>query len=114
LRSWRVNSIFDETGRFAPEYDETDEQIHEGEMVVEAIGQMSDVSLLGNKLTEALEWERGRIKADADGRTSVDWLWCAGDCVHGPDVVHAVADGHRVATSIGERLSQQGTPAGAD
>jgi glutamate synthase (NADPH/NADH) small chain len=83
-------------------------------MVVEAIGQMSDVSLLGNRLTEALEWNRGRIKADADGRTSVDWLWCAGDCVHGPDVVHAVADGHRVATSIGERLSQQGTPAGAD
>jgi glutamate synthase (NADPH/NADH) small chain len=107
LKTWRVVSIFDEEGRFAPKFDESDEQIHEGEMVVEAIGQMSDVSLLGEELTEALEWNRGRIQADADGCTSVDWLWCAGDCVHGPDVVHAVADGHRVAASIGQKLNQQ-------
>ncbi|MBT4075382.1 MAG: hypothetical protein HOE78_02260, partial [Gammaproteobacteria bacterium] len=39
-----------------------------------------------------------------DGRTSEDWLWSAGDCVNGPDVVHAVADGHRVAASIEQQL----------
>ncbi|MBF0254918.1 MAG: FAD-dependent oxidoreductase [Gammaproteobacteria bacterium] len=109
LKTWKVLSIFDEQGRFAPKYDPSDEQLHEGEMVVEAIGQMADVSLLGEQLTEALEWNRGRIQVDEDCRTNQPWLWCAGDCVKGPDVVHAVADGHRVAKSIQQMFSQQET-----
>ncbi|HBE93469.1 MAG TPA: oxidoreductase, partial [Gammaproteobacteria bacterium] len=100
LTTLGVVSIFDEDGRFAPRYDETDEQLHKAEMVIESIGQMSDVSLFGDDLTEQLEWNRGRLQVDDDGRTSVAWLWSAGDMVHGPDVVHAVADGHRVAASI--------------
>jgi glutamate synthase (NADPH/NADH) small chain len=36
---------------------------------------------------------------------SVSWLWSADDCVAGPDVVHAVADGHRVSQSINDYLS---------
>ncbi|MET0089968.1 MAG: FAD-dependent oxidoreductase [Candidatus Thiodiazotropha sp.] len=107
LRTWKVRSIFDEQGRFAPAYDEADEIIHPGSMVIEAIGQMSDVSLLGEALTESLEWNRGRLKVDENGRTSADWLWAAGDCVNGPDVVHAVADGHRVAASIEAWLSSK-------
>ena len=105
LRTWRVLSIFDEQGRFAPTYDESDEQIHPGEMVVEAIGQAADVELLGEELKESLEWSRGRLKVDEHGRTNLDWLWAAGDMVRGPDVVSAVADGHRVAASINEYLS---------
>lgn len=104
LKTWKVNSIFDEEGRFAPSYDESDELIHEAEMLVEAIGQMTDVTLLGEELTEALEWNRGRIQIDDNGRTSESWLWAAGDCVTGPDVVSAVAAGHKVAASIDEAL----------
>ncbi len=100
LKTWRVKAIFDEQGRFAPSYDETDEQIHPGSMIVEAIGQMTDASLLGLALTEELSWQRGRIQVDEGGRTSEPWLWAAGDMVRGPDVVTAVADGHRVAASI--------------
>ena len=100
LKTWKVKAIFDEQGRFAPSYDETDEQFHPGEMVVEAIGQMTDASLLGDALTEKLAWNRGRLQVDASGRSSEDWLWAAGDMVRGPDVVSAVADGHRVAASI--------------
>jgi glutamate synthase (NADPH/NADH) small chain len=95
-----VNAIFDEQGRFAPSYDETDEQFHEGEMVIEAIGQMTDTALLGDELSQKLAWDRGRLQVDAGGRSSEAWLWAAGDMVRGPDVVTAVADGHRVATSI--------------
>ncbi|NCA68834.1 MAG: FAD-dependent oxidoreductase [Sphingobacteriia bacterium] len=105
LRTWRVLSIFDEQGRFAPVYDPTDEQIHECDMVVEAIGQSADVECLGASLTERLEWQRGRLKVDAQGRTNLPWLWAAGDMVRGPDVVSAVADGHRVAASIHAQLS---------
>jgi glutamate synthase (NADPH/NADH) small chain len=105
LRTWRVLSIFDDQGRFAPAYDESDTQFHAGEMVIEAIGQTSDVSLLGEALTERLEWSRGRLRVDADGRTSEPWLWAVGDMVRGPDVVSAVADGHRAAASIDSYLS---------
>ena len=100
LKTWRVRAIFDEQGRFAPSYDESDEQIHAGSLVVEAIGQMTDASLLGDALTEQLAWQRGRLQIDAGGRTSEPWLWAVGDMVRGPDVVTAVADGHRAAASI--------------
>jgi glutamate synthase (NADPH/NADH) small chain len=95
-----VLSIFDAQGRFAPRHDESDEQIHEGEMVIEAIGQAAEVEFLGEALTERLEWSRGRLEVDDQGRTNLPWLWAAGDMVRGPDVVSAVADGHRVAASI--------------
>lgn len=104
LRSWRVKSIFDAQGRFAPHFDEQDEQLHDCCMVVEAIGQMADVELLGEELTEQLEWQRGRLKVNEQCRTSEAWLWAAGDMVKGPDVVHAVADGHAVAQSMAEYL----------
>lgn len=104
LTTWKVTAIFDAQGRFAPRYDSTDSQFHPGAMVVEAIGQMSDISLLGPTLTETLAWQRGRLQVSAEGRTSVPWLWAAGDMVRGPDVVSAVADGHRVAVSIGAYL----------
>jgi glutamate synthase (NADPH/NADH) small chain len=100
LRTWAVTSIFDDKGRFAPHYNEDDECIHPADMVIEAIGQMADVSLLGEHLTEELEWNRGRLAIDEAGRTSLPWLWAGGDAVAGPDVVHAVADGHRMAKSI--------------
>lgn len=105
LKTWKVLSIFDENHRFAPKYDAADEQIHAGEMIAEAIGQMMDVTILGEALTERLEWERGRIRIDGNGRTSERWLWSAGDCVKGPDVINAVADGHRVAASIHQALT---------
>ncbi len=109
LRTWRVISIFDEQHRFAPKYDDGDERVHEGEIIIEAIGQMTDTGLFGEALTEALAWNRGRLQVDADCRTSQPWLWAAGDMVHGPDVVHAVADGHRAARSIHEYLTSGAT-----
>lgn len=107
LKTWKVLSIFDAQKRFAPTYDDSDETIHACDTVIEAIGQFSDTSLLGDALTEKLEWNRGRIQVDSNGRTSESWLWSAGDCVNGPDVVHAVADGHRVAASINVMLKEK-------
>jgi len=104
LKTWKVLSILDKNNRFAPTYDDSEETVHACDTVIEAIGQFSDTSLLGEELTEKLEWDKGRIKIDTNGRTSESWLWSAGDCVNGPDVVHAVADGHRVAASINTML----------
>lgn len=108
LRTWAVTSIFDDKGRFSPHYNEDDETIHPADMVIEAIGQMADISLLGAHLTEELEWNRGRLAIDEAGRTSQPWLWAGGDAVSGPDVVHAVADGHRMAESISSVFEHTG------
>ena len=107
LRSARVISIFDEQHRFAPRYDDADSRLHDGDAVIEAIGQTTDSGLLGDALTETLEWQRGRLLVDAGCRTSQPWLWAAGDMVHGPDVVHAVADGHQAARSIHRYLMSE-------
>jgi len=99
-------SVFDEQGRFHPQYDDTDMCVYGADLVVEAIGQEPNNDFLGEELTERLEWERGRLKIDEHGRTSESWLWAAGDAVEGPDVIHAVAGGHRVANSIHLHLSE--------
>jgi glutamate synthase (NADPH/NADH) small chain len=101
-------SVFDEQGRFHPQYNDTEVEIHDAGMVVEAIGQTADLSCLGEALTESLEWERRRIRVDRDGRTSEPWLWAAGDLVEGPDVIHAVAAGHRVAASMNASFADAG------
>jgi len=100
-------SVFDDQGRFAPQYDDSDIRIHGAGLVVEAIGQAADLTCLGEPLVEALDWNRNRIRIDADGRTSEPWLWAAGDMVRGPDVVSAVADGHRVAASIDSYVNRK-------
>jgi glutamate synthase (NADPH/NADH) small chain len=100
-------SIFDEQGRFHPCYNEADLMTHPADMVVEAIDQGARLDFLDKEFTERLDWERGRIKVSRDGHTSLPWLWAAGDVVEGPDVVHAVAAGHRVAESIHQYLTQQ-------
>ncbi len=99
-------SIFDEQGRFHPKYDDNDVLCHETDMVVEAIGQSPQLEFIGDALTEKLEWDRrGRPIINAEGKTSEAWLWAAGDVVQGPDVIHAIAAGHRVANSIHQYLS---------
>ncbi|RMD70955.1 MAG: FAD-binding protein, partial [Gammaproteobacteria bacterium] len=100
LETVRCLSVFDEQGRFHPKYDESDVRVFEAEMVVEAVGQMAKLDFLGEDIIEKLEWVRGRPKVDEEGRTALPWLWAAGDVVEGPDVIHAVAGGHRVAKSI--------------
>jgi glutamate synthase (NADPH) small chain len=107
LETVRCISIFDEQGRFHPRYDESEVMFHEADMVVEAIGQAPQLEFLGEELTERLEWDRrGRPVIDAEGRTSEAWLWAAGDVVEGPDVIHAIAAGHRVANSIHQEITQ--------
>jgi glutamate synthase (NADPH/NADH) small chain len=102
-------SVFDESGRFHPQYDEDQIYRYDCELVVEAIGQVPGLGFLGEELTERLEWDGRRLKIDAAGQTSEDWLWAAGDVVEGPDVIHAVAAGHRAAVGIHAYLTAGAT-----
>ena len=71
------------------------------DMIFKAIGQ-SYVDVTGG----ALALEGGRIRVDAERRTSVNGIWAGGDCAAGGKdlTVAAVDDGRRAAESINAYL----------
>jgi glutamate synthase (NADPH/NADH) small chain len=68
------------------------------DMVLRAIGQTYAAEAAGAGIT----LEAGRIRTDAEGRSSVDGVWAGGDCRHGGRdlTVEAVEDGKIAARSI--------------
>lgn len=76
------------------------------DQVFKAIGQ-SFVPVALNGSGAGIELEGGRIKVDADGRTSMAKVWAGGDCVRaGEDLtVTSVAQGRDAAESIHRALS---------
>ncbi len=71
------------------------------DMIFKAIGQ-TYVDVLGG----AIAFDQGRIKVDAEKRTSVKGIWAGGDCIAGGKdlTVASVDDGRRAAESINSFL----------
>lgn len=106
LRVVRCLSVFDEEGRFNPRLDPDDSRFFPATMVVEAIGQGMDLSYLPQELKSRLDTDsRGRIKVNEWMQTSLPRLFAGGDMIEGPDVIHAVANGHRAARGIDRLLN---------
>jgi dihydropyrimidine dehydrogenase (NAD+) subunit PreT len=78
------------------------------DQLFKAIGQA-----LAPEGASGLEREAGRLKVDADGRTSRGGVWAGGDCVAGGSdlTVVAVEDGKRAALSIHQALTAASVPA---
>jgi glutamate synthase (NADPH/NADH) small chain len=76
------------------------------DMVLTAIGQLFVPDGLGG--ADALALEAGRIKVDAERRTSVKGIWAGGDCIAGGQdlTVAAVEDGKQAALSIHHALNR--------
>ena len=74
----------------------------EADQVFKAIGQ----KLLADELAPGgLVIEAGKIRVDAEGRTSLERVWAGGDAIAGQDLtVAAVEDGKRAARSIDAAL----------
>ncbi len=105
LRLWKCLCIFDQDGRFNPEYDKECEQIIEGSQIYIAIGQSPDYDYIPEKLSKKLSFKRGKIEANEFGQIkNNDWLFVGGDIFRGPDLISGVADGHRAAQGIDEYL----------
>jgi formate dehydrogenase (NADP+) beta subunit len=104
----RVVSVFDENGRFAPRYDESDVVTIHADACILAIGQQADLSFLkpadGVALTPG-----GTIRVDPSTlATSAPGLFAGGDVAFGPrNLIEAVANGKRAARSIHEFLSRE-------
>ncbi len=66
-----------------------------------AIGQRLEVD------SDRIEIDRGKIRVDGDGRTSLEGVWAGGDCASGGDdlTVTAVAEGRDAAEDIHRFLS---------
>lgn len=97
LEAKRCTAVFDEEGRFAPQFDDDHTVRFDADTVIFATGQGADAGSLGVELTP-----RGGIVVDpATLHTSAERVYAAGDVVNGPTkVIDAIADGHRVAASI--------------
>lgn len=76
------------------------------DQIYKAIGQKLDGLGLG---ASGIDMSTGRIKTDAENRTSVRGIWAGGDCVAGGQdlTVSSVQDGKIAAQSIHQHLMQQ-------
>ncbi|RWH28821.1 FAD-dependent oxidoreductase, partial [Mesorhizobium sp.] len=79
------------------------------DQVFKAIGQ-SFVPAHLNGSVASIELDGGRIRVDAEGRTSLAKVWAGGDCIFGGDdlTVSAVAQGRDAAESIHRALTSNG------
>ena len=107
--------VFDEEGRFAPEFDDEVRETIACNQVLMAIGQAADISFV-DAARDGLEvTERGLLVCDPeDGHTSAADVFVAGDLAYGPKLlIHAVASGKQVARAIhasftGQAISHRG------
>jgi NADPH-dependent glutamate synthase beta subunit-like oxidoreductase len=101
-----VVSVFDETGRFSPRYDDEDVLTLDADACVLAIGQRPDLSFLkpgdGVELTPG-----GTIRVDAQTlATTAKGIFAGGDVAFGPrNLIEAVANGKLAARSIHQHLA---------
>jgi len=109
IRFKRCTKVFDDTGRFAPEYDEHYTMEMEADFTILAIGQYVD----GNGFEGVVDLKIGAggvIDVDADTlATGVKGVYAAGDTVIMPgSVIEAVASGRKAADSIDKFLGGGG------
>lgn len=77
----------------------------EGTQVYYAVGSAADYAYLTTYFGEKLELDHGKVSVLETGQVKDQpWLFAGGDIVHGPDVVSAIADGHRAAKGIDDYL----------
>jgi NADPH-dependent glutamate synthase beta subunit-like oxidoreductase len=98
-------SVFDETGRFNPKFDESCITQLDCDTVIIAIGQGSELSFLKDSGVELNE--RGQLLADKTTlATSRPGVFASGEVVTGPgSAIGSIAKGHEVAISIDKYLS---------
>jgi ferredoxin len=106
VRFQRALRVFDEQGRFAPQFAESEITTIECDTVLWAIGQQADVSFIPTDGDVRLS-PRGLIECDPDAlTTSARDVFVAGDVATGPRLlIHAVASGKQVARSVHRFLS---------
>ena len=105
LETLRTERVFDDKGRFNPQFAPGSESVVDCDTVILAIGQAANLDFLTGSSKVKLS-PRGLIEADRRTlMTSVPGIFAGGDCVFGPRlIIDSVADGKRAAVGIDEFL----------
>jgi formate dehydrogenase beta subunit len=100
--------VFDEDGRFNPSFDDSVTTSIDTDMVILAVGQASDLSLLEGSAVEVIG---GLIKADQDTlETDASGIFAGGEVMSGPSsVIQAIEAGRQAAISIDKYLGGEGS-----
>ncbi len=103
-------SVFDEVGRFNPEFDESVKQVIEADQIILAIGQSTDLSYTEDKVKTSQGWIVINEETQA---TSMKGVYAGGDIVSGPaSIIHAVAAGRKTAFSMARITPESHMPLG--
>lgn len=100
----RCTSVYDETGRFAPTYDENVKTTVEADVILMAVGYAADL-----KFTEGVvNTSGGLIVTDRETQaTNVPGIYAGGAVSHGPaTVIEAIASGKKAAIAIDAYLKK--------
>jgi glutamate synthase (NADPH/NADH) small chain len=93
--------VFDENGKFNPSFDEENTDFFPADMIIESIGQGMNLSYLDKNYKDKIDMdERGKIIVKDNFQSSLNWLFAGGDIIQGPDVITAIANGHKAAKGI--------------
>ncbi len=108
-------SVFDDAGRFAPQFDDSTERVLPADTLIIAIGQSPDLSFLGESVGFDL-FTGSTLRVDpATLQTRLPGVFAGGDMVTGPaSVVQAMAAGKRAADSIDRLLRDRDLLAGRE
>jgi NADPH-dependent glutamate synthase beta subunit-like oxidoreductase len=108
----RCLSVFDEAGKFKPSFDEKTTRFMETDMVIFAIGESTDLSVLPREM----KTDNNHIMADpVTLETNLPGVFAAGVAVTGPgSVVEAIASGKKAAASIDRYLKGKDLKAGRE
>ncbi len=111
LLTREVTRVFDDAGRFSPEYNDANTTTIPGQMLILAIGQSSDMGLVEG--TDVRVDERGRLDFSPETMaTNVAGVFACGEVVAGPGAaIEAVASGHRAAQAAMGYLETGQAPA---
>jgi NADPH-dependent glutamate synthase beta subunit-like oxidoreductase/Pyruvate/2-oxoacid:ferredoxin oxidoreductase delta subunit len=103
----RCTSVFNDQGNFSPVFDTAKESI-EGDQVIMAIGQVSDLSFLGDE--SLISVDKGLIVVDQESlETGFKGVYAGGDVVTVPgSIISAIAAGRKAASSIDKALGGTG------
>jgi len=112
----RCINVFDETGRFKPQYDETQVMRIDADSVLVTIGQGTDVEFLRSS-PQLLKLEltpRKTFVINAETmQTNIPHIFASGEVVTGPNIaIQAIAGGRRAAWAIHHYFNRESSSDG--
>lgn len=105
LEAKKCTAVFDEKGRFHPQYEETELTLIESDCIILATGQRVDLDFLGDKFKEQIQSARGLIEVGEHNDTRKPGVYAGGDAATGPSVaIKAIRAGVNAAHSMSQYM----------